>query len=263
VAVLLPPEALAARDVTAAGGPGVGEIVRALVFANGRDDLVTRLDGPLWSLRIEVALYILAACTAVAAEERGLLRALALVMGGALAAGVAWRLYFGLPAMVLFGAGALASISWRRGGPLRLSADGAFLVLTGAVALGAIPVMHYDLLDLATFSPGGMLIQLGVGFAAAGLVLALAMEEGAVGRLLARARPLGSFAYTLYVVHVPLLLLGHAHWGLLEPAPASAGRLTAAAVLLAGTQLTSIALARVLERPAWFGRRIGSVLGRF
>lgn len=261
VAALLPPEALAARDVPAGGMPGLDEILRALVFVNGREDLVTRLNGPLWSLRIEVVLYALAACAALAADGRGSFRATALVMGAVLAAGVAWRLYFGLPAMLLFAAGALASFVWRSG-RFRLSTDGAALVLVGAVALGAIPVARYDLLELTTFSGAGTLIQLAVGLATAVFIAKLARQEGVAGRLLARAGPLGSFAYTLYVVHVPLLLLGHAHLGLLHPGPTSPGRLVAAVAVLAMVELTSVGLGRALERPAWFRRRIGSALGR-
>lgn len=258
IAALLPAGTLAERGLPSGGGPGLGEVLRALAFANTKDDLVTRLNGPLWSLRIEVALYVLAACAVVAAQRRGPLRALALGAGGALAAAVAARLYFGLPAIILFGAGALAF--WARAVrvPASLSADRAALALVGAVALGAIPVARFDLLNLASFSWAGTLIQLGVGLVTAVLVFQLSREEGRIGRQLARARPLGSFAYTLYVVHVPLLALGAA---CLTPLAPTARPVVAVAVL-AATELASLGIARVLERPAWYRRRIGVLLGR-
>jgi peptidoglycan/LPS O-acetylase OafA/YrhL len=262
VAALLPPEAQAARELPATGGPGLAEIFRALAFANGREDVVTRLNGPLWSLRLEVALYVLAACAGAMVDGRGMARALALVAGTALAIGLAWRLYFGLPAMLLFGAGAFAALARHAALLPRVSSDGAALVLIGSVALGAVPVVRYDLLDLSAFSWAGTLIQLGVGLATAVLIARLATGEGTIGRLLARARPLGAFAYTLYVVHVPLLLLGGAYLGLLDPAPASTSRIVATFALLAAVQATSVALARALERPAHFREWMGSVVAR-
>lgn len=242
------------------GWPGMGEILRALVFAFLREDLVTRLNGPLWSLRIEVVLYVLAACACVALDGRGARRLLALAFGLALAAAAAWRLYFAVPAMILFGAGAFAAAAWLAGRRAPASADAMALALAGFVGLTAVPAVQLAWLDLGAPSPVGAATQVAIGLAVAAFVWALAVEGGLVGRMLARLRRLGGFAYTLYVVHVPLFILGQALFRAFEPDPHPASRLAVALVLLLGVEAASLGLAALVERPAWFRRRIGRVL---
>lgn len=240
---------------------GAGELARTLVFGYLQDDLANRLDGPLWSLRLEVALYLMTACAAVAVDGSGFLRWTALLVGGALAAAVSARLFFGLPAILLFGFGSAAALAWRSGASPRTSPDRAALLFGLAVGAAAVPVAAFDVLDLARPSWSGVLIQLAVGLLAALLVLHLAARESRTGAALAGLGGLGSFAFTLYVVHVPLFILGRSL--ILSFEPSIPGPVFAVGMMgvLAAVELASLGLARLVERPAWYRARLAGLAG--
>lgn len=209
---------------------------RALLFLYLQHDLMTRLDGPLWSLRLEVILYAVAAALAVAATWKGRWRVAALALAALLLAGMLKGLYGAALAIASFGFGAAAALRRERilaalpTGPVEAAALAglglAAVLLAGDHALGAGRP-----LALLPEAAAAALIALWVAHLSAG--------RGWLQAPLGRARPLGGFAYTLYIVHLPIIYLATTlqDW----PAPA----LTALCAV--GIELLAFAAAKPLE----------------
>ncbi|GJD53448.1 hypothetical protein OPKNFCMD_6223 [Methylobacterium crusticola] len=270
---LAPPAALAGVDLSVTPAA----LLRAVTLSYRTTDPHNLLNGPIWSLRLEVALYILSACLAVAALGRGPGRLAALLAAALAGAALAARLSFGLAALGLFAAGAAAALLRqapsrqappRQAPPLQApplqapplqAPPGPRLALGGLAALLALlpavlaPVIlgPEALLAPAPALPA-TLVHVAIGIGVAALLLDLTGPEGPLGRALARLAGLGRFAYTLYVLHMPLLILAAAALAPWRPGPAL--RVAAGIAALAAIEGIALGLARVLERPRWVRR---------
>ncbi len=178
-------------------------IARALTFAFTQGDLMTRLDGPLWSLRLEVVLYVVAACAAITLTWRGWFwRAAAALLAALLLAGALRTLTGTVLAMATFGLGAAVNI-WGNRVRAILSAALVERVAIGALLI-ALPVLGWPGV-MPYASPAGTAMQILIAAAVALWVAHLSTGACGLNLALARAKPLGGYAYTLYVIHMPLI----------------------------------------------------------
>lgn len=202
----------------------VSEAIKALVMAGGLLDA----NGPLWTLYIEVHLYLVAMLLALAVCRRSL------VWGTAAAVLLAYhaqeQVEFALFTAV-WGLGAVAALfpSHMRG--VR------WLGWAAAVGLAGVGCWQPGWLDFRSLTLGGP-IQL--AFALAYLSVVILSGPWQAPRSIVWT---AGFSYTLYVVHFPLLLLGLSLGGKGWPG-AMAGA--------AGALVVAIGLARVLEDQARF-----------
>jgi peptidoglycan/LPS O-acetylase OafA/YrhL len=181
----------------------VAAVLRALTFAYTQGDLMTRLDGPLWSLRLEVLLYVVAASAAIALTWRNWFwRAAAGLLAVLLLAGALRTLTGTVLAIATFSLGAAVNI-W--GDRLRaaLSALWAERMAIAALIL-ALPVLGWPGV-MPYASPAGVTVQILIAAVVAAWVAHLSVGACGLNAALARAKPLGGFAYTLYVIHMPLI----------------------------------------------------------
>lgn len=174
------------------GSVSWSEMARALVFLTVGSDALTQMDGPLWSLRLEVICYAIAGLVACRSAPTF---ALAICLAVATAA----KLAFGLQALVWFGVGSVAAIlgarTWMRHSVVcagSLFVIGLPLTLHSAFAFGAS-----DTIPAAA-------LQAALSACVAGWIVRLSVRPV---RVLSSASWLGSYAYTLYVIHAPLLIL--------------------------------------------------------
>jgi peptidoglycan/LPS O-acetylase OafA/YrhL len=178
-------------------------LARALTFAYTQGDLMTRLDGPLWSLRLEVLLYVVAACAAIALTWRGWFwRSAATLLAVLLLAGALRTLTGTVLAIATFGLGAAANI-W--GDRVRALISAVTAERAALAALGlALPVLGWPGV-VPYASPAGVTIQIVIAGTVAMWVAHLSTGVCRLNAALGRAKPLGGFAYTLYVIHMPLI----------------------------------------------------------
>lgn len=221
------------------------EVARAAVFLNLGNDIVTRLDGPLWSLRLEVICYAVMglAAFAFAARQRAPMRALS-ALGAALALVVVTPAIFtfGLSAIAWFALGGLAAAGRLTilerpalAGTILLFFLGIPLTESGSVAIGAAD------------TPLAMIYQALFAAFASAYIAGLAKVQA---HPFVSLRPLGDFSYTLYLVHMPLILLAIA-WGL-GPTGTGSGRALGLLALFVAIQAFAYGAAWLLERPAEF-----------
>ena len=221
------------------------EVARAAVFLNRGTDIVTRLDGPLWSLRLEVICYAVMGLAAFAfAAWEGARRRACLALAAALMLVMVTPAVFtfGLSAFVWFGLGALAAagrlaIGGRAGliGSVLIFLAGIPLTGSGPVAIGASDTslaMGYQALFAACVSAY------------------IADLARAKAHFFDAFRRLGDFSYTLYLVHMPLILLAIASG--LGPDGTGSARIAMLLVLFAAIQVFAYGAAWLLERPAEF-----------
>jgi peptidoglycan/LPS O-acetylase OafA/YrhL len=179
------------------------EITRSLLFLNGGQDIVTAMDGPLWSLRLEVIAYAVAGLLAFALTNWRTAR----VHAGIVLV-VALILAFVTPFVLTFG---LSSLTWFAFGAIAARYRGA-LIRCRFVWLGALTlfVLGIPLTASSLWAIGAADTLPAMGFQAvfaalvASWIAALSADEMTS---LSAFHQLGSFAYTLYVIHFPILLV--------------------------------------------------------
>ena len=110
-----------------------------------RQDAVTI--APVWSLRLEVGLYVLAAIAALTFLASGRLRILLCIFTAALFSAYCWRLAFGGLAVALFAAGGVAAIFFDR-----LVNIKPFWISAAVVLALALPIAWPTLIDDSTVS---------------------------------------------------------------------------------------------------------------
>jgi peptidoglycan/LPS O-acetylase OafA/YrhL len=231
---------------------GIMAMLRALVFLYLQHDLMTRLDGPLWSLRLEVILYVVAACLAVIWTWRGVWRVLAAAFALVLLAGMLRGLSGALLAIITFGIGALSFFvaPW-----LRARFNPAWSAAAAAIGIG----LSLAILGSSQTFGLGQRWELAVTTPLAlvsGVVIAqLAGGEGTLATRLSRAAPLGAFSYTLYIIHLPLIYVVQS----VEPG-GSVAAIAMAAATFVGIQALAFALARPLENHTAFVAMLQRIL---
>jgi peptidoglycan/LPS O-acetylase OafA/YrhL len=156
-------------------------------------------NGPVWSVSVEVFLYIVFFIACWATPRRWLVIFLAMLSGLAI-----WPLYQAIArSMLLFFLGGAVFLIYRWSVQRKLNVWMP-IVAVAAFAWAATIVNIY--LDLVTLSrPAGLLWV--DGFLFPTTVLALALAETARGTLWKRFAVLGDISYSTYLIHFPLQLL--------------------------------------------------------
>jgi peptidoglycan/LPS O-acetylase OafA/YrhL len=224
--------------------------LRALSFTfEGKDAIAI---APVWSLRLEVALYVFSAIAALIFLGTGRTRTVLFIIFLVLFSIYCWRLSFGVLAAILFTAGALAGIFFDRLVNLKPFWVSAFVALTLA-----LPIIWPALIDDSVVS---QIYQSALGIPLALGLVALAHVATAgrsrIGRLVLAS---GGWSYTLYVIHVPIVI---ALTTAIPFGPSIAGRMGMLVSCLVIANLVAIAVARVVERPKFFAKLIRRALMR-
>jgi peptidoglycan/LPS O-acetylase OafA/YrhL len=222
--------------------------LRALFFLWTGNDGIAIIDIAIWSLRIEVALYVIAGLTAAIWFGRDA-RKIFLVPCLAIATAIfCWRLSFMAPAIVLFGCGAAAALTPIRNIPPRWGWAFVATALALPIAWPSLsddPLMSsiYQALLGAPIAVGLMLLT------RSGLV-----ERTRWGRYVAAS---GSWSYTLYIMHSPILIGLRTLFA--DSDPTAGGTMRSAAMFAVYFLLTNVIcwlIALAFERPSYFARVI-------
>ncbi len=230
-------------------GPFV--FLRDAVFLFGNGTPAQMINGPIWSLRLEVACYILTALCVAALGQSGMMRIVPLVLAFAFAVAVLLRLEGAWLGFLAFSAGGAAALRPQVAGYLpaagiagaTLAAAALAFYLTGATGGKFEPHWSYVLFQLF----------------AIGLALSLIVRSGAGLRYgqptFARLHRLADGSYTLFITHYPVMICVAALW--VEPA-GFGGRLLLFVVLVAAAFGFALPAARLFEQQkrfrAWLDR---------
>lgn len=211
----------------------------AFLYRSTACDLITDMDGPLWTLRLEVIAYVISGLLAVAAVARG--------------RGVTWLAAVG--ACLLFAAistkvGRFSALSWYAAG-----AAAAFygrrlqsLVWPGAAVLLVVAGFPMTVSDTLLGGGGGssfaVIYQLATAVGLSIWINQLA-HDGLASSGLRRLEGMGAYSYTLYIIHRPIILFAPVVLPLRNP-------VVLAVAVFAIAQIAALLLAKLVERPAWF-----------
>ncbi len=211
----------------------------AFLYRSNACDLITDMDGPLWTLRLEVIAYVISGLLAVAAVSRGRgMSWLAAVGAGLLFALISTKVGR-FSALSWYAAGAAAAF----GGPRRHAWfwPGA----AGVLVLAGFPMTVSDrLLGGGGESVFAVLYQLAVAVCLANWINQLAHDGPGAGWL-RRLEGMGAYSYTLYIIHRPIILLAQVMLPLRVP-------VVRAVAIFGIAQIAAFLLAKLVERPAWF-----------
>lgn len=251
--------------LTRSGEPydmGVLAFLRGITLTFAPSDATFVIDNPLWSLRQEVYLYAVAAFASLALVGHGVRR----VLGAALAVGlivVTANRFFYLQSLALFGAGAAAAGFGGQPGLRRIAASPALLPVAGlALAAPLAFVGQPGFVDgMSAWGPF-LAYQAALGLPLGLCLLGLAINETSIARGFAACAGAAAFSYTLYVVHMPILVLVFSLRAHLGWAPGWTGSAATLAVAWLAAQVVAITAARSLERPKAARAALFRLLGR-
>jgi peptidoglycan/LPS O-acetylase OafA/YrhL len=221
-------------------------LIRDLAFLFGSGTPMQNANAPVWSLRLEVVCYGVAGLLALAFTTRRLAaRTACIALVLALAGLALYRLDSAILGFAAFGAGAFVSFVPlpRLGTALPLASGIAVLLMLGTMLQAltlADPAETVRTLSFHAF-------QIAAVIAAALAVVVAGRETGRLAAFARRLAPLAPFSYTLFITHVPLivLLLGA------FPLPESVGiRLVLAVGCTAAAVAFAMAAARIVEQHA-------------
>jgi peptidoglycan/LPS O-acetylase OafA/YrhL len=224
--------------------------LRTLLFLFTGNDAITVGDIAIWSLRVEVALYIVAGLIAAAWFAHGAKRLLLVACLAVLTGVFCAHLTFMTIAIVLFGFGAAAALT--------TPALPKFSPRWGAAGIASALARPFAVVSLRDDSTISMIYQAAIGGPIALLLVLLApskLGERFWWTRLAIAS--GGWSYTLYIMHSPILIglrtLFH------DTDPNGGGALRSAAMFTLYFVLTNVicwAIALVVERPSYFAHLI-------
>jgi peptidoglycan/LPS O-acetylase OafA/YrhL len=241
---------------------GLLAFLRGITLTFAPTDATFVIDNPLWSLRQEVYLYAVAAFAALGIVGRGPTRALGFALAAGLVIATGNRFFY-LQSLALFGAGAASALLGGHPGLRRLAASPALWPIV-ALALVAPLVVTANPGFVDAMSAWGPFLayQAALGLPLALCLLALATDATPIARGFAAFEGTAAFSYTLYVVHMPILvavfsLRAHLAW---MPGWAGDGATLLGAWIV--VQAVAIAVARVLERPKPMRAGLFRLLGR-
>ena len=224
--------------------------LRTLLFLYTGNDAITVADGPIWSLRLEVALYIMAGLIAAAWFTHGLKRYVLVGCLASLTGLFCARLSFMTIAIVLFGFGAAAALTMPA-----LSKTSARWSAGAIVVALLLPIV---LVGLRDDSPLSIAYQAAVGAPIALLLVLLARSKLAGRSWWTRvAIASGSWSYTLYIMLSPILIGLRTLFGDADPSGETPLRgVIMFALYFVLTNFTCWVIALVVERPSYFARLI-------
>ncbi len=223
--------------------------LRALLFLYTGTDAITTVDIAIWSLRVEVALYIIAGLIAAAWSARRAKRFLLIFFLAALTVIFCAHLTYMAIAIVLFGFGAAAALTM----PALPKISPGWSVAIAVVL--SLPFAVTGLRDDSTIS---MVYQATLGAPIALLLVLLApskLGERFWWTRLAIAS--GSWSYTLYIMHSPILIGLRTLFN--DTNPTGGSLLRSAAIFTLYFVLTNAicwAISLVVERPSYFAHLI-------
>ncbi|MCJ2081281.1 acyltransferase family protein [Methylobacterium sp. J-090] len=241
---------------------GVLAFLRGITLIFAPNDATFVIDNPLWSLRQEVYLYGVAAFATLAIVGRGAWRAVGIALASGLVLVTANRFFY-LQSLALFGAGAGAALLGGHPGLRRLAASRALMPIAGmALAAPLAFVGQPGFVDSMSGWAPFLTYQAALSLPLGLCLLGLATDEAPISRGFAACAGAAAFSYTLYVVHMPILVLVfslRAHLGWVPGWTGSAATLAAAWL---AAQAVAITAARGLERPKPVRAALFRLLGR-
>jgi peptidoglycan/LPS O-acetylase OafA/YrhL len=230
---------------------------RTLLFLYTGSDAITVVDIAIWSLRIEVALYIMAGLVAAAWFARGVRLVLLIACLVALAGVFYFRLSFMVPAVILFAFGSAASFM--------LAALPKISPRLGAIAIVFILSLPLVLPNLTDDSVTSLAYQAALGAPIALSLVLLARAQLAHRSWLSRfVVASGSWSYTLYILHSPILIGLRTLFADNDPMAGNPMRVISMFILyFLITNLICWIIALAFERPSNYARLIYSCLAKF
>jgi peptidoglycan/LPS O-acetylase OafA/YrhL len=239
--IMVPDPAFPARDFLV--GPFV--FLRDAVFMFGNGTPAQMINGPIWSLRLEVACYILTALCAISLGRPVWARVASLGLALAFAIAVLMRLEGAWLAFLAFSAGGAAALLPRLAerlptiglGMVTVAAGALAFSLTGAVAGKFEPHWSYNLFQI-------MAILLAVSLVA---ISGAGPRSGQ--QLAARFHYLADASYTLFITHYPVMICVAALWSKPDGA---AGRVLMIVALVSAAFFFAIPAARIVEQQKLF-----------
>ncbi|SFG35460.1 acyltransferase family protein [Methylobacterium gossipiicola] len=251
--------------LTRSGEPytmGLLAFLRGITLTFAPTDATFVIDNPLWSLRQEAYLYAVAAFVALGVVGRGAARALGFALAAGLVFATANRFFY-LQSLALFGAGAASALLGGHPGLHRLATSPALWPIAAlALAAPLAFVARPDFVDAMSAWGPFLAYQAVLGLPLALGLLALATESTPVARVFAAFEGAATFSYTLYVVHMPVLVLVFSLRTHLAWMPGWIGDGATLLVAWGAAQALAIAVARVLERPKPVRTALFHLLGR-
>jgi peptidoglycan/LPS O-acetylase OafA/YrhL len=248
---MVPDPAFPARDFTV--GPFV--FLRDAIFLFGNGTPAQMINGPIWSLRLEVACYILTALCVLSLERPARIQAVWLGLAFAFATATFIRLEGAWLAFLAFSAGGAAAI-W----PIqvaRLPTVGLTVaaIAAGALAFGLTGASHGKFEPHWSYS----LFQIMAVLMAVSLAVKSAEGPRPGQQLAARFHWLADASYTVFITHYPVMIAVAAFW----PKPDGIGsRCLMIIVLVATAFLFAVPAARIVEQQTvfrgWLDRLIPS-----
>jgi peptidoglycan/LPS O-acetylase OafA/YrhL len=184
--------------------PGVVVWLKALPFLFRSAEPIGTLDGPLWSLRIEIGLYLIAAVVALAYVNKGLKKIGLIFVATALVSALCAKVEFGWIGLALFAFGAIAGIAMQ-------STQLKLIVWRPIAVFATLFPLVYPM--LASDNTASQIYQVFLGIPIAAILLLLALASASASTITSSSRVVsmfiasGAWSYTLYIMHYPVLLM--------------------------------------------------------
>jgi peptidoglycan/LPS O-acetylase OafA/YrhL len=253
---------LRSRDLIHSAHPFIAEpmslsvvaFIRDSAFLFGSGTPMQNANAPVWSLRIEVACYVVSALLALAAQSRSRLGGLAFVAAAAVLTIVcALRLDTAILGFAAFGGGALLAFQPLRIGPRVMLP----VALAAVLAFAATAIAPFVVADPIAFVKGPFfdLYQAAMVVASALLIVSTAESAGRSDGWAARLAPLAPFSYTLFITHVPLIGIT---LGVVRPPDAIAVRIASAGLIFIGAVAFAACAALLVEQHRTLRRWLAS-----